>query len=201
MTILKMFPTIAYKGHIDIPDSVIDSYKQERYHACSPENYYTSNGKMTSPGKHKDKNYIPLISLIDEHVEKYLDYVKINKKLKCCGAWINLHTEKDFVQQHFHPNAMVSGIVYIDAPDGSAPLKFHANPSMNHMFGPFFGHDMSKLAEISFPVETGDILLYPSTILHSVPPNTKPINRYSFAFDYMVDGTIDTYVNKTKILV
>ena len=129
MTILKMFPTIAYKGHIDIPDSVIDSYKQESYHACSPENYYMNNGKMTSPGKHKDKNYMPLISLIDEHVEKYLDYVKINKKLKCCGAWINLHTEKDFVQQHFHPNAMVSGIVYIDAPDGSAPLKFHANPS------------------------------------------------------------------------
>jgi len=194
MAILKLFPTIAYKEQIKIPDSVIAAYKEEKLLRNGH-----NNGWMSRVGKHKDEKYAPLISIIDEHVDKYLKYLNLPHRVKCCGAWINMHSDKDWAQEHYHQNSMISGIVYLEAPEGSAPIKFHANQMMTHMFGPFFDH--SGLYTVPLPVETGTLLLFPSTLLHSVPMNTKQVSRYSFAFDYMVHGKIDTFLNTTEVSI
>ncbi|MGB0903241.1 hypothetical protein, partial [Halocynthiibacter sp.] len=109
MAILKLFPTIAYKEQIEIPDSVVAAYKEEKLYRNGH-----NNGWMSSVGKHKDEKYAPLISIIDKHVENYLKYLNLHQRVKCCGAWINMHNNKDWAQEHYHQNSMISGIVYLD---------------------------------------------------------------------------------------
>ena len=47
MAILKLFPTIAYKEQIEIPDSVVAAYKEEKLYRNGH-----NNGWMSSVGKH-----------------------------------------------------------------------------------------------------------------------------------------------------
>ena len=207
MEILNLFPTPVYKDIIAIPESVDQHYQKERY---ARNNY--NNGWMSKFNLHKDEKYKPLISIIDEHVNKFCyDGLKIKKNLKtsCCGAWINLHKGNDWAQEHRHTNSMISGVVYLSAPPSSGSITFHSDKQQTHMFGSFFDptsymEENQKLYQPTktIDVTTGMILLFPSTLLHSVSMNiNKSIVRSSFSFDYMLVGTLSTFLNEIHVSV
>jgi len=193
MEILNLFPTVVYKEQIEIPSSVSAAAKKEKYSRNGH-----NNGWLSATEKHLDNNYKLLVEIIDDHVKLYMDHLKIEHELKCCGAWMNVHTGTDWAQEHYHQNAMVSGIVYLEAPNGSGPIVFHPDKHLSFMFGPFFPiTDEYHMFKVD--VKTGMILLFPSTLSHSVYKNTKNVARCSFAFDYMIKGKISTFLNETTI--
>ena len=192
-----LFPTILYKSYIEIPEIVLNNFRSEKF--IRNDDAWNSRQDL-----HRKKIYKPLIQIIDKHVNNYCnDILKMSSdfNLSCNGAWMNLHKEGDFASPHHHSNSMVSGVLYLDVPKGSAPFVAQGNPYQTNMFGPFFRPNYTQYThfnseQMSFDVENGMLMLFPSTLIHSVPPNLSgDTGRYSFGFDYIPVGDLRTAEN------
>ena len=90
--------------------------------------------------------------------------------------WINKMETGGSQKLHNHANAFISGIVYLTETDPSASTIFHkatsptsfvmANENKNCQMGPY-----NATVFQAPPVQPGDLILFPSYIMHEVPPN------------------------------
>ncbi len=101
--------------------------------------------------------------------------------------WINRMVEGGAQKMHNHANSFVSGVIYLTSVDRSAATVFHRQSGANT----FVMSNENKRCEIgpyNAPVfqmpgtEPGDMVLFPSYILHEVPPN-KGGPRMTAAFN------------------
>jgi uncharacterized protein (TIGR02466 family) len=82
-------------------------------------------------------------------------------------SWYTIMHKGSKVQRHRHEGSVVSGTLFVNAPEGSHGLAF-ANPTIPHQMAVrtmVAGQDYAHLEE----VQSGDLLIYPSWMEHFVP--------------------------------
>ena len=88
---------------------------------------------------------------------------------------------------HNHANSFVSGVLYLTATHPGAQTVFMKSPGGTDFI---FKNDHAGMAPSAFNADKwvspapqpGDLVLFPSYLLHAVPPNTGP-QRISMAFN------------------
>ncbi len=105
--------------------------------------------------------------------------------------WANVLEHGGRQAVHSHSNSFISGIVYLTASHPSSRTVFHrglggrefvfANDNPNAKMGPYNGSKW--VAPACAP---GDMVLYPSYLLHEVPPNQGE-RRMTVAFNAIPD--------------
>jgi len=195
-----LFPTVLYESEINLSDNDLNSLKSEEFYRNAD-----NNGWATKTDIHK--SYKSLMHEIDSHVDFYCKNVlRMSQEttLSCCGSWINKHDIGDFAHNHYHPNSMISGILYLDIPQKSGDTIFSSHTI--NMFGRFFNpvfEEENKYNSCfqSINVKNNMLLIFPSILQHSVPISESQKPRYTFAFDYIPTGKIITHTNKITITV
>lgn len=92
-------------------------------------------------------------------------------------SWVNRTEKGQNTHPHRHPNSIVSGVFYVDANDS---IEFYdSNPS---------SFNINKTVK-RINVSTNDLILFPSTLLHYVPPHSESKTRFSIAFNSFATGT------------
>ena len=125
-----------------------------------------------------------------------LDYALTYGKmlgLKCdeykfSQSWITLKKPNQSHQQHSHSNSTISGVLYYDS--------YYSSPNSSIIFHKENSIDPTQLSidydtplnqyniqTVSIQPSPGDLLLFPSTLSHSVPKNTSDRARKSLAFN------------------
>jgi len=99
--------------------------------------------------------------------------------------WVNINYQHSYNNVHTHPGCWYSGVFYLKVPEetrGSGSLQFLAGHS-KHMSD--FMHCSRRDTDnfVVDPVE-GDLLLFPSAMLHYVEPNEVDFDRISIAFNH-----------------
>jgi len=101
-------------------------------------------------------------------------------------AWININQKGHFNYSHDHPGSLFSGVYYVKggADKGELELKTPIAPhtytisgDMVGGFNAFTGHAMV------IPPVTGDLLIFPSWLLHRVNMSQSDEERISIAFN------------------
>jgi uncharacterized protein (TIGR02466 family) len=101
-------------------------------------------------------------------------------------AWININQKGHFNYSHDHPGSLFSGVYYVKggADKGELELKTPITPhtytisgDMVGGFNAFTGHAMV------IPPVTGDLLIFPSWLLHRVNMSQSDEERISIAFN------------------
>ena len=101
-------------------------------------------------------------------------------------AWININQKGHFNYSHDHPGSLFSAVYYVKggADKGALELKTpivpHTYTISNEMvgnFNAFTGHAMV------LPPVTGDLLIFPSWLLHRVNMSQSEEERISIAFN------------------
>ena len=92
---------------------------------------------------------------------------------------------------HNHKNSYLSGVFYFNTVENDIIL-FHKNREND--FFEFESKDMNiyNSAIWSFPVKTGQLILFKSNILHSVPVNLQNKTRISLAFNTFLKGKVSS---------
>ena len=88
-------------------------------------------------------------------------------------SWINCSSAGSFNTAHVHPGAEISGVFYISVPPGSGQIVFRDPRPQSEMSGlqNKFGKFLKCLdPRFSVRPELGDILLFPSWLMHQVEP-------------------------------
>jgi len=119
-------------------------------------------------------------------LQPYLDFVgkKYKKKFSILNLWININGYNTLNETHTHPGSYISGVFYVRGGDKQGDICFE-NP-LKYINQYIYGVPSFFEFDINYKPETGKLLLFPSSLPHSVLPNETNIDRISIAFNASV---------------
>jgi uncharacterized protein (TIGR02466 family) len=110
-------------------------------------------------------------------------------KLRITQSWLNYTKKDQFHHRHSHPNSFLSGVFYANANKDSDKIYFYDSRYCQITI-PGSEHTPINSRSWGFPVETGDLVIFPSNLEHSVEVLTTDTVRASLAFNTFPVGYI-----------
>jgi uncharacterized protein (TIGR02466 family) len=105
-------------------------------------------------------------------------------------SWINYTETNQYHHRHIHTHSLVSGVFYIKCHDELDRIEFYKNKEDRFFNLQVKEFNTFNATDLWFPVKTGDIVLFPSTLTHGVDSRERINTRISLAFNVFVKGTI-----------
>ena len=113
-------------------------------------------------------------------------------------SWINCTMNGQYHHQHNHPNSIISGVFYIDVDEDTDTISFYRDAYNTINFHPskddvnLYNAGLWKMS-----VQRGLLLLFPSSLRHSVSTVSTDMNRISLSFNVFVKGVVGDVIDKT----
>ena len=109
-------------------------------------------------------------------------------------SWLNINPPGSHHHRHMHPNAIISGVYYIDVDDWAGITFVSSNATGrygNTSFSlPIEKYNLWNSSIWRQRVRTNEIIYFPSGLEHSVDENKFSKERISLAFNVFFTGTI-----------
>ena len=123
-----------------------------------------------------------------------------NSKLKITQSWINYTNLNEYHHPHTHTNSIISGVFYVSADKQVDRITFAKNTYQQIEIEYKQANDYNT-SELDIRVGKNELILFPSSLLHYVPPTSNKNKRISIAFNSFVEGTIgkDFKLNELKL--
>ena len=206
MPYIDIMPTAVYKDKI--------GYKLTSQQRDTLDNLVIHPNELSEEMGILDRpEFKSMKDVVFSHVKKYERDVcgfKSSLSFKLTESWYKETVPGDDHIDHNHPNSMLSGVVYLNVPKGNT---HHEGLNLIHVEnrGVFKHHDFrydytpTKYNQIStfIPVETGDIVLFPSYLYHFVSRNeSENESRRIISFNTFIQGRMsceNTYPNVLTI--
>jgi len=198
-TIHGLFPTPIYITKLTRQFS----NKENKFIEKSKLDTYKNEGNLTSNDNCilNSKTFISLKKELDEIVKDYFNKVispSNNIKPYITQSWLNYTEQTQYHHTHAHPNSLVSGVLYINADKDNDKIKF---------FKPMYQIIKPEIKEYNlynsetwwFPVETLDVVLFPSSLTHRVEVKQGTNTRISLAFNTFIRGTVGDNKKLTEL--
>lgn len=176
----------------DITQEELDFIKNTEYKRFPVDNGYGSVNKYLL----NEKPIQSLRQKIDSVVKTYLhDILHINKvhTFEMTESWSVKHLKGDESGSHRHANSMLSGVLYLETDENSGDIWFHKDPNTTTLFTPtvdvtFNQNNIFNSQIWAVKPKKNTLILFPSTVFHSVMPSESDIERYVVAFNYFAFG-------------
>lgn len=131
-------------------------------------------------------------SFVEDALQEYFDTVYATDKktsLYMTQSWANYTGKNQYHHKHAHPNSIVSGVFYPQADRTVDRIYFFKD-----------GYERIKLAPSEwnvwnseswwYEVGSGDLILFPSNLMHMVQTKNDDNKRVSIAFNTFVKGNL-----------
>lgn len=106
-------------------------------------------------------------------------------------SWLNYTKQDGFHHKHNHPNSLISGVFYVNANPAFDKINFYdSRYEPIEIVAKNYNKFNSRVWHV--PVQTGDLILFPSYLEHGVEFVKHNMLRISLAFNVWVRGTIGT---------
>jgi uncharacterized protein (TIGR02466 family) len=171
----------------------------------------SDNKQLTSSnfGNVTSKNTYILDSLpniktkLEDSVDFYVNNIikpQHNIEFYITQSWLNYTEPGKFHHKHTHSNSIISGSLYFNAQEGKDKIFFF-NDSYTQIWCTPREWNQYNSVSWNFPVKTGDIILFPSNLPHSVEPTVSDDTRISLAFNVFVRGDLGDTSELTKLFI
>ena len=166
-----------------------------------------STSSFQYAAQHTSKNHYVLENTALKDLKKDLDKFVVDyfDKVICTSnsitpyitqSWLNYTQPNQFLQRHAHQNSLVSGVFYVAADKEVDKIKFFKGGYDTIMLE-YEKFNLFNATSWEFPVETGQIVLFPSSLVHGVENKIGNNLRISLAFNVFLKGHIG---NDEKIM-
>ena len=140
---------------------------------------------------------------ITSALQLYLDEVikpKDDVKPYITQSWLNYTDENQYHHKHAHPNSFLSGVMYVNADPEKDKITFF-NDSMYKQIKLFPKEwNLYNAESWFFTVKPGDIVVFPSSLIHMVEQKAGNNIRTSLAFNSFLRGAIGDKQSLTELL-
>lgn len=165
---------------------------------------YKNEGNTTTLNNYilNEKPFSKLKKELDLKVKDYFDKVICSSNEitpYITQSWINFTEQNQYHHKHYHPNSIVSGVLYIDCNEKYDKIMFHRD-DVNKALQ--FEHKEFNVWNSSawwFSVKTGNLILFPSTLSHNVQTKQGDNLRTSLAFNVFIKGTLGSNRQLTEL--
>jgi uncharacterized protein (TIGR02466 family) len=178
--LLQIFPTpvliIKYEHSIEEEFKFIEKLKYIKQKA---------NGNFKSDDtyllKHQELSEIKGFFL--QSLNKFTQNIlQTKQKLVVTQCWTNRNPPHSKHHEHVHPNSIISGVFYFRQSKTLPPIQFSKSIQDGIKLSP---EKYSNVNAETFllPMVDGELVLFPSSLRHSVPINIGDEERYSMSFN------------------
>ena len=131
--------------------------------------------------KHKELSKIK--DFINTSLNKYTQNIlQTKQRLVVTQAWTNRNPPNSKHHEHVHPNSIVSGVMYFQINEKLPPISFSKDRQDGMKLNPEkYNHVNSE--SFMLPCKPGELILFPSSLKHSVPINQGDEDRISVSFN------------------
>jgi uncharacterized protein (TIGR02466 family) len=121
-------------------------------------------------------------------------------------SWLNYSYTGGYHHLHSHPNSFLSGVLYIQAEAEKDKIVFKdQNSIVDNGFFKIFEQvkeeNIYNAPSWFFPVKTGEIIIFPSTLEHHVPETESENVRISLAFNAFLKGKMGSVREATELFL
>jgi uncharacterized protein (TIGR02466 family) len=131
--------------------------------------------------KHKELALIK--NFLYESLNKFTQKILMTKqKLVITQCWTNRNPPHSKHHEHVHPNSIVSGVFYFKQSKTLPPIQFSKATQDGVKLNPE-KYNQFNAETFLLPMVDGELVLFPSSLRHSVPLNHGNDTRYSMSFN------------------
>jgi uncharacterized protein (TIGR02466 family) len=197
---INLFPTVIYRNFYkhteELKQNLFSKLEKVFEESKINNNEFMRNGTLCSYNSntnlHLDfpEETSDVVSFVEQCSKAYWKSCGYYDKLEpfVFQMWANSTPTGGYVDSHLHGNMPFSAVLYVDASPEQGNL-FIENPMemvlMNQPIGPDVKYPLGE--EIS--VSSGDLLIFPGYIRHSVKPNNTNKDRLILGFNLACKGT------------
>tara|TARA_R110000787_G_scaffold156217_1_gene270126 strand:- start:47 stop:640 length:594 start_codon:yes stop_codon:yes gene_type:complete len=145
-------------------------------------------------------NLSKINGFINNALKEYQNILKANQKFYITQSWLNKNPINSKHPEHIHPNSFISGVFYFRLNEKHPPIQFSKTQ-----------FDMLKLSysewnkyncEVFTPnISTGSLILFPSSLRHSVSLNTSNDVRVSLSFNTFIKDKLGSKEDLTEVIL
>jgi len=116
-------------------------------------------------------------------------------------SWINYTESNQFHHRHSHSNSQISGVFYISADQKIDSIKFYKTSPYEAIKPATVKYNIFNSVSWQFPVQTGDVFLFRSSLEHGVGKTKGTTTRISLSFNVFFKGTLGTKAHLTELIL
>ena len=188
--LIGLFPTPFYRAQAILDDALVNALLTRFAPLASERNKSSTNLSHTQMLQPKDD--LLLQKVAGAVLPKVIDFgaVMFGERLPWAvkEMWVNVLSKGGRQAMHNHANSFVSGVVYLTRTHPDSQTVFMKSPG-GHDF--HFRNDHAGIETNEFNADKwvspapapGDLVLFPSYLMHAVPPNPGRERRVSLAFN------------------
>ena len=178
--LLMVFPTpvqiYKYEDSIEKELKYIEGVEWKQQVANA--NFKTKDSYLT---KHEQlKN---LVSFFKECIDDYCNtIINSDQRLVITQLWGNRNPKGSKHHEHVHPNSILSGVFYLRQDPKLPPIQFAKSNQEAMKLDPR-KYNTYNAETFLLPCVSGELILFPSNLRHSVPTNQGEEERISLSFN------------------
>jgi uncharacterized protein (TIGR02466 family) len=166
---------------------------------------FKNKGNFTSEDNYilKQAIFKKLKKELEIKVKDYFDKIicsSNNIKPYITQSWLNYTENNEYHHVHEHPNSLLSGVFYINADKNNDKIKFF-NQTYRQIDFEKKEFNLYNSNTWWFAVETGQVILFPSYLTHSVEIKQGTNTRISLAFNVFISGKIGDNRKLTELFL
>jgi uncharacterized protein (TIGR02466 family) len=198
----NLFPTPIYMTNMDRPFT-----KQELQFVIEQKKHCVNNtGNINTKYNYilNRKEFKNIKKFIDKSCKDYLEKIispKNNIELYITQSWLNYTEQNQYHHKHAHPNSVVSGVLYFDCDKENDQIQFTNPVSYQQIKPEIKDFNIWNSETWWFALETGQLVMFPSSTTHQVDTKKGTNTRISLAFNTFYKGTIGSNSNLTELIL
>ena len=202
--IQSIFPTPIYTTKINrgFTKQELQFVKEQKKH-CS-----NNQGNINTKDNYilNRKEFKNIKKFLDKHCKDYLETIvcpKNNIELYITQSWLNYTEANQYHHKHEHPNSVVSGVFYFDSDVKNDKILFSHSKGYQQI-SPETDKEKFNLWNSGtwfFPVETGNLFMFPSSTTHQVETKKGTNTRISLAFNTFYKGSVGSNTKLTELIL
>jgi len=198
----NLFPIPIYMSNIDrkFTKQELQFVNEQKKHCNKNEgNINTKDNYILNRKEFKN-----IKKFIDKVCQDYLEKIispKNNIELYITQSWLNYTEENQHHHIHAHPNSVASGILYFDCDKKNDKIKFSHPVGYQQIKPEIKNFNIWNSETWWFPLETGQLVMFPSSTTHQVDTKKGTNTRISLAFNTFYKGTLGSNYNLTELIL
>ena len=163
-----------------------------------------NEGNITSNDSYilNNKIFKDLKKELDLRVKDYFDKIICpdnNIKPYITQSWLNYTETNQYHHKHAHPNSLISGVFYINCDEKFDKIKFFKRNNYETIKIEIKKWNLWNSENWWFPIKTGDIIMFPSSLTHMVETKQGSNTRISLAFNVFIKGKVGDNKKLTEL--
>ena len=194
--LLMVFPTPVqiYKYEDSIEKELKHVEGIEWKQQVANANFKTKDSYLTKHEQLKD-----LTSFFKECIDDYCNtIINSEQRLVITQLWGNRNPKGSKHHEHVHPNSIISGVFYLRQDPKLPPIQFSKSNQDSMKLDPR-KYNSYNAETFLLPCTSGELILFPSNLRHSVPVNQGDEERISLSFNTFSVDALGSEENLTHL--